>query len=311
MDLTPQGNQESQQRRNNAENKTHDSEIDISTAQQVEQPNANASTSERKNEKSFPRLRRLKPLIEAVGIVFLIIYTGVTIGLWCSSRDANKLSHEYFLKDQRPYMWPMNVPLTVKPAPILRPTRTPKSWLRPSAAVSPANTNNASWPTKVMESGVGPEALRTKLARMTPEDFGMKNTGGDAVLNRFQLSVLTEGSGTQIYSTTFVQWAARELLRRAQPLTLLARFAPRLREQSIKDLLAQERQRPLLDPQGSLRDADMGAYYTWLNQQRLSGADQSRTRRRHRPLLCQRLRRNLSLLPGLKSRVHYKQSMST
>jgi hypothetical protein len=25
-----------------------------------------------------------------------------------------------------------------------------------------------------------------------------------------------------------------------------------------------------------LRDADMGAYYTWLNQQRLSGADQSR-----------------------------------
>jgi hypothetical protein len=104
----------------------------------------------------------------------------------------------------------------------------------------------------------------------------MKSVGVDAVLNRFQLSVLTEGSGTQIYSTTFVQWAARELLRRAQPLTLLARFAPRLREQSIKDLLAEERQRPLLDPEGSLRDADMGAYYTWLNQQRLPGADQSR-----------------------------------
>jgi hypothetical protein len=130
--------------------------------------------------------------------------------------------------------------------------------------------------TKVMESGIGPEALRTKLARMTPDDFGMKSVGVDAVLNRFQLSVLTEGSGTQIYSTTFVQWAARELLRRAQPLTLLARFAPRLREQSIKDLLAEERQRPLLDPEGSLRDADMGAYYTWLNQQRLPGADQSR-----------------------------------
>jgi hypothetical protein len=88
--------------------------------------------------------------------------------------------------------------------------------------------------------------------------------------------VLTEGSGTQIYSTTFVQWAARELLRRAQPLTLLARFAPRLKEQSIKDLLAQERQKPPLDPEGSLRDGDMGAYYTWLNQQRLSGAEQSR-----------------------------------
>jgi hypothetical protein len=29
------------------------------------------------------------------------------------------------------------------------------------------------------------------------------------------------------------------------------------------------------DPEGSLIDADMGAYYTWLNQQRLSGAEQS------------------------------------
>jgi hypothetical protein len=126
--------------------------------------------------------------------------------------------------------------------------------------------------TKVMESGIGPEALRTKLARMTPQDLGIR----DGVLNRFQLSVLTEGSGTQIYSTTFVQWAARELLRRAQPMTLLARFAPRLKEQSIKDLLAQERQKPQLDPDGSLRDGDMGAYYTWLNQQRLPGAEQAR-----------------------------------
>jgi len=130
--------------------------------------------------------------------------------------------------------------------------------------------------TKIIESGIGPEALRTNLARLTPGDLGMKSHGEDAVFNRFQLSVLTEGSGTQIYSTTFVQWSARELLRRAQPLTLFARFAPRLREQSIKDLLAQERRKPQLDAEGSLRDADIGAYYTWLNQQRLPGADQSR-----------------------------------
>jgi hypothetical protein len=30
-----------------------------------------------------------------------------------------------------------------------------------------------------------------------------------------------------------------------------------------------------LDPIGSLVDADMGAYYNWLNQQRLPGADES------------------------------------
>jgi len=30
-----------------------------------------------------------------------------------------------------------------------------------------------------------------------------------------------------------------------------------------------------LDPMGSLVDADMGAYYNWLNQQRLPGSEQS------------------------------------
>ena len=31
----------------------------------------------------------------------------------------------------------------------------------------------------------------------------------------------------------------------------------------------------VFDPQGALIDADMGAYYTWLNQMRLTGADKS------------------------------------
>ncbi len=60
---------------------------------------------------------------------------------------------------------------------------------------------------------------------MKPEEAGL-NAGGDTVLNRFQLSLLTEGSGTQVFSTTFVQWAAREALRRAQPLTMLDPLRP-------------------------------------------------------------------------------------
>jgi hypothetical protein len=87
---------------------------------------------------------------------------------------------------------------------------------------------------------------------------------------------LTEGSGTQIFSTTLVQWAAREVWRRAQPLSLLARFCPRQRERSMRELLTEAQQTPELDPAGSLIDADMGAYYTWLNQQRLADADRSR-----------------------------------
>jgi hypothetical protein len=125
------------------------------------------------------------------------------------------------------------------------------------------------------QGGGGPELLRTELARMRPEDVGMATPGGNPVLNRFQLSLLTEGSGTQIYSTTFVQWSAREALRRAEPLTLLARFAPRRREQSMSELISGVPDLPGIDPQGSLIDADMAAYYTWLNQQRLSGADKS------------------------------------
>jgi len=118
------------------------------------------------------------------------------------------------------------------------------------------------------------EAFRTGMAQTRPDEVGMPSDG-DSVLNRFQLSLFTEGSGTQVFATTFVQWAAREALRRAQPVTLLARFTPRQRENPMNELLAETGRRPELDPQGSLVDADMGAYYTWLNQQRLSGADRA------------------------------------
>jgi hypothetical protein len=127
-----------------------------------------------------------------------------------------------------------------------------------------------------MRSGAGSEALRTMLAEMDPHDPSLGSATKDPVLNRFQISLLTEGSGTQMFSTTFVQWAAREALRRAQPLTLLARFAPRLRELSLGDLISTRHENPPLDAQGALIDADMGAWYTWLNQQRLAGADQLR-----------------------------------
>ncbi len=132
---------------------------------------------------------------------------------------------------------------------------------------------------EIQKPGMGPETLRTLLAQMRPADLGMEKAGmgqaGDVVLERFQVKLLTEGSGTQIFSTTFAQWAARETLRRAQPLTLLVRFAPRQRQQPMNELLSGIRSDAELDPTGSLVDADMGSYYTYLNQQRLPGADKS------------------------------------
>ena len=92
---------------------------------------------------------------------------------------------------------------------------------------------------KIYEAGVfDPEAFRTRMAQMRPEEIGLDPVS-DAVLSRFQLSLLTEGSGTQVFATTFVQWAAREALRRAQPLTLLTRFAPRQRENPMNELLSE------------------------------------------------------------------------
>ena len=80
--------------------------------------------------------------------------------------------------------------------------------------------------TQIQKPGMGPEARRsTHLAALLPSDLGMSKAG-DEVLDRFQVRLLTEGSGTQIFSTTFAQWTAREGLRWAQPLTMLVRFAP-------------------------------------------------------------------------------------
>ena len=113
---------------------------------------------------------------------------------------------------------------------------------------------------EIAKPGMGPEELRTHMARLTPADLGITGNG-DEVMNRFEVKVLTEGSGTQIFSTTFAQWTAREVLRRAQPLTLLVRFAPRQRQRPMNELMAGANSNPEMDPTGSLIDADMGAYY--------------------------------------------------
>ncbi|HEX3660450.1 MAG TPA: hypothetical protein VHU89_03420 [Acidobacteriaceae bacterium] len=127
---------------------------------------------------------------------------------------------------------------------------------------------------QIQRPGMGPEELRTWLAQLTPDQLGM-STSTDPVLARFQVSLFTEGSGTQIFSTTFAQWCTREVLRRAQPLTVLARFAPRQRQRPMNELLSGETAIPTLDPEGSLVDADMAAWYHWVNQQRLPGYEQS------------------------------------
>ncbi|MBL8205437.1 MAG: hypothetical protein JNM09_14465 [Blastocatellia bacterium] len=131
--------------------------------------------------------------------------------------------------------------------------------------------------SSAIQNGIaGPKELLSLLHGMKPEEIGFDMAGPNgAILSHFATSLLTSGSGTQIFSTSFVQWATRELWRRAQPLTMLARFAPRQRLRPMNELLSGDEQTVEMDAPGSLIDADMGAYYMWLEQQRLSGAEQS------------------------------------
>jgi hypothetical protein len=126
------------------------------------------------------------------------------------------------------------------------------------------------------DGGAGVEAVTSYIAGLTPDDMGLKGTMADAPLRHFEVNILTQGAGCQIFSTTFVQWSARECLHRAQPITLLARFTTRQSNAPMEQLMAHDPLQQPQDREGSLVDADMGAYYTWINQSRLAGAEESR-----------------------------------
>jgi hypothetical protein len=114
-------------------------------------------------------------------------------------------------------------------------------------------------------------------AQLKPGDIGFSEAHSTQqnILKHFLLSLFTDGSGTQIFATTFVQWAARECLRRAQPETIVLRYAPRQRMQSMNQMLSGVAPQGV-DAEGSLIDADMGAYYTWLNLKTLAGSEDAR-----------------------------------
>jgi len=128
---------------------------------------------------------------------------------------------------------------------------------------------------EVRTSGAAvPERLRSLLAEMHPDGDVRHMT--DPVMRNFTFELFTGGSGTQIFSTTFVQWAGREILRRARPQALFLRFQLRQTERPMDELLQTKQTLPVLDPAGSLLDGDMGAFYTWINLQRLPGGAESR-----------------------------------
>lgn len=94
------------------------------------------------------------------------------------------------------------------------------------------------------------------------------------VLLAFVRDVLLTGNGTLIMNNTFVEWAAIQALRRAQPRILVTRFGvrDRLKPFSSQLLFSQPRasdQIPITqDPAGSFIDAEQLSYYVWLNAEK-------------------------------------------
>jgi hypothetical protein len=142
-------------------------------------------------------------------------------------------------------------------------------------ALAPLNQQILARMKSCIQAGTGPEVLQRELAELGQRAPAGDSAFADPRLQHFAVSLLTEGSGTQIFSTSFVQWTIRELLRRAQPATLLARFAPRQRQKPFNAMVAAAANVTDPDPDGSLVDADMAAYYAYLEMMRLPGAENS------------------------------------
>ena len=94
--------------------------------------------------------------------------------------------------------------------------------------------------------------------------------------------VFLTGNGTLFVNNTFVEWAAVQALRRAQPRLLVARYGVRDKMKPFSSLLLFSQPRasdqiPLIeDPVGSFVDVEQLSYYVWLNAEK-SAAYRKRT----------------------------------
>jgi hypothetical protein len=134
-----------------------------------------------------------------------------------------------------------------------------------------------------IQSGVdSPQAFAAyaRSLKLTPEP-GVLLTQSE-VVQTFVRDVLLTGNGTLFVNDTFVEWAAAQALRRAQPRVLVARYGVRDKLKPFSSLLLFSQPRtsdviPLIeDPVGSFIDVEQLAYYVWVHAEK-SAAYRKRT----------------------------------
>jgi len=94
------------------------------------------------------------------------------------------------------------------------------------------------------------------------------------ILVAFVRDVLLTGNGTLLLNNTFVEWAAVQALKRAQPRVLITRFGVRDKLRPFSSMVMFSQPRPsdqlpsVQDPAGSFIDVEQLSYYIWLNAEK-------------------------------------------
>ena len=134
-----------------------------------------------------------------------------------------------------------------------------------------------------IQSGVeSPQAFAAyaRGLKLAPEPGVLLNPA--EIVQGFVRDVLLTGNGTLFVNNTFVEWAAAQALRRAQPRMLVARYGVRDKLKPFSSLLLFSQPRtsdviPLIeDPVGSFIDVEQLAYYVGVHAEK-SAAYRKRT----------------------------------
>jgi hypothetical protein len=127
---------------------------------------------------------------------------------------------------------------------------------------------------RVLAGVSGPEELAAYARSLDVDPPEGALLRSDEVLRSFVREVFLGGNGTLLVNNTFVEWAAVQALKRAEPRLLVARFGVRDKLKPFSSLLlfASPRatdQIPILeDPFGSFVDVEQLSYYVWLNAEK-------------------------------------------
>jgi len=127
---------------------------------------------------------------------------------------------------------------------------------------------------KVQDGVESPQAFAAfaRSLRIVPPAGTLLNPAD--ILLAFVRDVLITGNGTLLMNNTFVEWAAIQALRRAQPRMLITRFGVRDRLKPFSSMVLFSQPRPTdrvpvaPDPAGSFVDVEQLSYYVWLNAEK-------------------------------------------